>query len=69
MLILATPAVFLLSPGRANAILTYTIDQSDGDVIIQEWCPKSTYVSACRSKLRFWSIHISSRLSGVHWLV
>jgi hypothetical protein len=35
MLILATPAVFLLSPGRANAILTYTIDQSDGDVIIQ----------------------------------
>jgi hypothetical protein len=35
MLILATPAVLLLSPGRANAILTYTIDQSDGDVIIQ----------------------------------
>ena len=35
MLILAIPAVFLLSQGRANAILAYTIDQSDGDVIIQ----------------------------------
>jgi len=35
MLILATPAVLLLRPGRANAILTYNIDQSDGDVIIQ----------------------------------
>ena len=35
MLILATPAVLLLRPGRANAILTYTIDQSVGDVIIQ----------------------------------
>ena len=35
MLILATPDVLLLSPGRANAILAYTIDQPDGDVIIQ----------------------------------
>jgi len=35
MLILASLAVRLLSPGRANAILTYNIDQSDGDVIIQ----------------------------------
>lgn len=34
MLSLAIPAVLLLSPGRANAILTYIIDQSDGDVII-----------------------------------
>jgi len=35
MVILATPAVLLLSPGRANAILTYNIYESDGDVIIQ----------------------------------
>ncbi len=33
--VLATPAVLLLSPGRANAVLTYNIFESNGDVIIQ----------------------------------
>jgi hypothetical protein len=35
VVLLATPAVLLLSPGQANAILTYNIFESDGDVIIQ----------------------------------
>jgi hypothetical protein len=35
VVLLATPAVLLLSPGRANAILTNNIYESDGDVIIQ----------------------------------
>jgi hypothetical protein len=35
VVLLATPAVLLLSPGRANAILTYNIYESDGDVIIK----------------------------------
>jgi hypothetical protein len=35
VVLLATPVVLLLSPGRASAILTYNIFESDGDVIIQ----------------------------------